>query len=75
MRKDFCAGKIFTDLGAEVIKIEKPGEIPSRQIGPFYKDVAHPEKSLYWFAFNTGKKSITLNIEKDEGRETLSQTC
>lgn len=66
--KGFLCGKILTDLGAEVIKIEKPGGDPSRQIGPFYKDISHPEKSLYWFAFNTGKKSITLDIEKSEGR-------
>jgi len=30
-----------------------------------------PEKSLFWFAFNTGKRSITLNIETVNGREIL----
>jgi crotonobetainyl-CoA:carnitine CoA-transferase CaiB-like acyl-CoA transferase len=67
--KGFLCGKILTDLGAEVIKVEKPGGDPSREIGPFYQDIPHPEKSLYWFAFNTGKKSITLDIERSEGKE------
>ncbi len=67
--KGFLCGKLLADLGAEVIKIEKPGGDPSRQIGPFYQNIPHPEKSLYWFAFNTGKKGITLNIEKDAGRK------
>lgn len=67
--KGFLCGKILADLGVEVIKIEKPGGDPSRMIGPFYNDIPHPEKSLYWFAFNTGKKSITLDIKKERGKE------
>jgi crotonobetainyl-CoA:carnitine CoA-transferase CaiB-like acyl-CoA transferase len=67
--KGFLCGKILTDLGTEVIKVEKPGGDPSRKIGPFYQDIPHPERSLYWFAFNTGKKSITLDIEKGKGKE------
>ncbi|MGA2466791.1 MAG: CoA transferase [Thermodesulfobacteriota bacterium] len=66
--KGILCGKILTDLGGEVIKVERPGGDPSRGIGPFYQDIPHPEKSLYWFAFNTGKKSITLDIEKRDGK-------
>lgn len=40
---------------------------PSRNIGPFYHDDPYPEKSLYWFAYNTNKRGITLNIETKEG--------
>lgn len=64
----FLCGKILGDLGADVIKIEPPGGDPARNIGPFYKDVIHPEKSLYWFALNTNKRSITLNIETADGQ-------
>lgn len=67
--KGFFCGKILADLGAEVIKIEKPGGDPSRFIPPFYGDTPHPEKSLLWFAYNQGKKGITLNLEIPEGRE------
>ncbi len=65
-------GKLLADLGAEVIKIEKPGGSPSR-IAPFYKDIPHPEKSLFWFAYNTNKKGITLDLEKADGREIFKR--
>ena len=66
--KGFLCGKILADLGVEVIKIEQPGGDPSRRFGPFYKDVPHPEKSLFWFAYNLNKKGITLNIKTKSGR-------
>ena len=68
----FC-GKILGDLGADVIKIEKPGGDPVRNIGPFYHDIPDPEKSLFWFAFNTNKRGITLNLEAHDGREIFKR--
>jgi len=64
--------KILGDLGADVIKIEKPGGSPSR-IGPYYKDVADPEKSLFWFAYNVNKRGITLDIDTADGQEIFKQ--
>jgi len=69
--KGLLAARILADLGAEVIKIEKPGGDEARRIGPFFKDEAHPERSLFWFAFCMNKKSITLDITKREGRDIL----
>lgn len=71
--KGFLCGRILADLGADVIKVEKPDGDPSRNIAPFYHDIAHPEKSLYWFAYNAGKRGITLNIETAEGREIFKE--
>jgi benzylsuccinate CoA-transferase BbsE subunit len=71
--KGFLCGKILGDLGADVIKIEKPGGDPDRNIGPFYRDIADPEKSLHWFAYNTSKRSITLNIEATDGKEIFKR--
>lgn len=68
----FC-GRILADLGADVIKIEPPGGDAMRGIGPFYHDIPHPEKSLYWFTFNTSKRGITLDITKPEGREIFKK--
>ncbi len=65
----FLCGKTLADLGADVIKIERPGGDPSRRIGGFWGDTPDPEKSLYWFAYNSNKRGITLNIESAEGRE------
>ena len=68
-RGQFC-GKILADLGADVVKIEPPGGDPSRRIGPFLDDDQDPEKSLHWFAYNTSKRSVVLDIE-DRGRRDL----
>jgi crotonobetainyl-CoA:carnitine CoA-transferase CaiB-like acyl-CoA transferase len=65
--KGYLCGRMLGDLGADVIKIEKPGGDPGRRTGPFYQDTPHPEKSLYWYAYNANKRSITLDIESRDG--------
>jgi benzylsuccinate CoA-transferase BbsE subunit len=69
----FLCGKNLGALGCDVIKIEKPGGDKSRNIGPFFNDIYHPEKSLYWFAFNCNKRGITLDIESPDGQEIFKQ--
>ena len=69
----FICGKLLGDLGADVIKIEKPGGDPTRNIGPFYHDIPDPEKSLYWYAFNASKRGITLDIETSDGQEVFKK--
>jgi len=66
-------GKILGDLGADVIKIERPGGDPSRRLGPFYQDTPDPEKSLLWFSMNANKRGITLNIDVPEGRDIFKK--
>lgn len=69
----FMCGKVLGDLGAEVVIVEPPGGHPARALGPFYKDEVHPEKSLFWFAFNTSKKGVTLDITKPSGQQILHE--
>jgi benzylsuccinate CoA-transferase BbsE subunit len=69
----FLCGKILGDLGADVIKIEKPGGDPARKLGPFYQDDPNPEKSLYWMGFNSNKRGITLDIETADGQEIFKK--
>jgi crotonobetainyl-CoA:carnitine CoA-transferase CaiB-like acyl-CoA transferase len=69
----FLCGRILADLGAEVIKVEKPGGDDARNIQPFYHGIPHPEKSLYWFAHNLNKKGITLDIATADGREIFKR--
>jgi len=71
--KGMYCGKLMGDLGADVIKIERLGGDPCRNIGPFYHDTPDPNKSLYWFHFNTSKRSITLDIEKSDGRKIFKK--
>ena len=71
--KGFLCGRALGDFGADVIKIERPGGEPGRNIGPFYRDIPDSEKSLYWYAFNANKRSITLDIETADGREIFKR--
>ena len=71
--KGLLCGKILGDLGVDVIKVEKPGGDSSRNIGPFYHNIPDPEKSLFWFAYNTNKRGITLNIDTADGREIFKK--
>ncbi len=66
--KGSLCGRILADLGVDVIKVERPGGDLSRNIGPFYKDQPHSEKSLFWFIFNANKRGITLNLETSDGK-------
>jgi crotonobetainyl-CoA:carnitine CoA-transferase CaiB-like acyl-CoA transferase len=67
--KGFICARLLADLGADVIKIERPGGDPARKIGPFFHNNPDPDKSLYWLAYNTNKRGITLNIESTEGQQ------
>ena len=49
-------------LGADVIKVEPPGGSPTRRIGPFYEDREDRERSLFFWQYNRGKRSIVLDL-------------
>jgi formyl-CoA transferase len=67
------ASQNLADLGAEVIKIERPGSgDDTRDWGPpFLKDKTGKEthESAYFLSVNRGKKSVTLDISKPEGQK------
>jgi len=75
-------GQNLADLGAEVIKVERPGKgDDSRAFGPpWLKDQAGKDttESAYFLAANRGKKSITLDLSKPAGQDVvrkLAQKC
>ena len=63
----FCA-KLFSDFGADVIKVELPAGDAARQTGPFPHDEPNPEKSGLFFINNTNKRGITCDVETEAGR-------
>lgn len=69
----YLCGKILADLGADVVKIEPPDGDSGRRIGPFYHDIPDPEKSLYFFAYNSNKRGITLNLKVKDGVEVFKR--
>lgn len=59
-------GLVLARLGAEVIKVEAPGGDESRKQGPVVRG-----QSAYWVQYNSGKKSLGLNLRTEEGKEIL----
>jgi len=67
----WLAGQILRDLGAQVLKVEAPGGDPGRRLPPFAGDIVDPERSLRWWSYNRGKRSVVIDLETAEGRERL----
>ncbi len=63
------ATMILGDLGAEIVKIERPvtGD-DARHFGPYIK-----EESAYFMSINRNKKSITLNLKNEEGKHIFKE--
>ena len=65
---EYC-GLTLAGLGADVIKVEPPGGSSTRRIGPFYQDREDPERSLFFWQYNRGKRSIVLDLRQRDDRE------
>ena len=65
---EYC-GLVLSGLGADVIKVEPPGGSPTRRIGPFYEDRDDPERSLFFWQYNRGKRSIVLDLHQTEDQD------
>ena len=69
----YCT-KSMASFGAEVIKVEDPsGGDSFRSSGPFLDHVPHRETSAPFLYLNTGKKSVTLDLESGEGVEIFNR--
>ncbi|MDQ1527904.1 MAG: hypothetical protein QOG18_2517 [Microbacteriaceae bacterium] len=73
--EQFGAGPFGTshlaDLGAEVIKIEDPGS--GGDVGRYVPPFTSGEDSLFFEAFNRGKKSISLDLGSPAGRAIFNE--
>ena len=71
------ASQILADLGADVIKVERPGAgDDTRTWGPpFLKDAEGKDtkEAGYYLAVNRGKRSITVSLEKPEGQKIVKE--
>jgi crotonobetainyl-CoA:carnitine CoA-transferase CaiB-like acyl-CoA transferase len=67
------AGQVLADLGADVIKVERPGTgDDTRQWGPPFVEYADGGRdAAYFHACNRGKRSIAIDFERPEGRDIL----
>jgi crotonobetainyl-CoA:carnitine CoA-transferase CaiB-like acyl-CoA transferase len=71
--RGLLCGQVLGDLGADVIKIEPVGGSPVRQLPPFFRDQPGLDCSVYWWAYNRNKRSITLDLEREEGRSLFGK--
>ena len=71
------AGQILADLGADVIKVERPGAgDDTRTWGPPFlkdRDGTETKDAGYYLAVNRGKRSITLDLDKPEGQAIVRE--
>jgi crotonobetainyl-CoA:carnitine CoA-transferase CaiB-like acyl-CoA transferase len=71
---DWIAGPFATsilgDFGAEVIRIDLPGQVANTRV-LHGLDAADPERSPFFATFAHGKKSVTLDVRKEEGKSLL----
>lgn len=58
---------ILGDLGADVVKVEPPGGDDCRHWGPPFID----DESAYFLAVNRNKKSLCLDLKREEGKDLL----
>jgi crotonobetainyl-CoA:carnitine CoA-transferase CaiB-like acyl-CoA transferase len=62
------AASLFSEYGAEVIKVEQPTGDHMREIGPFRGDV-----SLWWKVIARNRQSVTLDLNTQEGRDIFKE--
>ena len=67
----YCA-RALCAFGADVIQLEAPGIGNSlRRIGPFHRDLPHPERGALHNHVNCGKRSVTLDVGSGVGRRMV----
>src|ERR1700742_2079884 len=66
-------GQMLGDLGAEVVKVERPGAgDDSRRLAPFFTHASRGSKESVFFASaNRNKKSVTVDLSTKEGQAVV----
>ncbi|MGE3538123.1 MAG: CaiB/BaiF CoA transferase family protein [Candidatus Tectimicrobiota bacterium] len=62
------AGQLLADLGADVVRVERPRPEPDRERGPYLDG-----QSLYFVTLNRGKRSLAFDMFSEAGRQLLEQ--
>lgn len=65
------ATKMLADLGARVIKVERPSGDPGRELEPFLADQVGPDRSAMFQFLNTNKEGVVADLTTEPGRKAL----
>jgi len=60
---------VLAGLGADVVKVEPPGGSPSRRHSPTVEDEPEALASLRFHAYNRGKRSVVVDLDRPEGHD------
>ena len=63
--------KLLADMGARVIKVERPGGDSARRLAPFLGDQNGIERSGAYQFLNTNKESVVLDLASEDGRQAV----
>ncbi len=66
----YCT-RLLADLGARIIKVERPGEGDEMRRSPHQLDPGRDDQSTYFTRVNAGKESVALDLSHPRGREVL----
>ena len=66
----YCT-RLLADLGARVIKIERPGEGDEIRYTAFQLDADRTDQSSYYARLNAGKEGIAIDLSRPEAREVV----
>ena len=67
------AGKLMADMGADVLLIEPPEGESSRNYPPFLEDQPGANRSLYFWHYNTSKRSVVLDLTVEADQDRFKQ--
>ena len=70
--EQYC-GKLFAQLGADVLLVEPPAGCTNRREGPFIDGRAHSEHSLSFAYFNQGKRGLALDLDQAQGQQIFRE--
>lgn len=68
-----AATKLFSDYGAQVLKVEPLRGGALRRVGPFRGDVPDLELGAFHYTLDTGKRSVVVDLETPSGLEVFSR--
>jgi benzylsuccinate CoA-transferase BbsE subunit len=72
-RSGALAGKLLAGLGADVVLVEPPGGSALRGIGPYFEGAPDAERSLFFWFYAAGKRSIVADPATSEGAALLDR--
>lgn len=67
------AGKLMADMGADVVLVEPPQGEPSRHYPPYLDDQPGENRSLYFWHYNTNKRSVVLDLTLEQDQDRFKQ--